>query len=306
MTGWTCELELASDRSIRAGSPAALAAAIGRGADLRIYTEFIFEEHIRPGGDGDPQHDGLIREVIDFRETMLVGDTRVAGVTTLRQPLEPPFGFNGTQPRMSYFLYQSDGLQACANLVLDDAPSTGEPGTRRDAPTPDDMPKMSPEVLYDQGTTGPSRNFVYDMETYRYFVRDDWEELLAADADGRPVRGSVDAIEAAQVAGRELKVGIRDLNADLGEGPEPRGVLAARVRVLPHADAGVRRAHASPGADRARGSARVPLVRVGRRVGVRPDRRPRRGPRARSLHPAVRGPTRAVCLPVVRPLTAAR
>ena len=95
MTGWTCELELASDRSIRAGSPAALAAAIGRGADLRIYTEFIFEEHIRPGGDGDPQHDGLIREVIDFRETMLVGDTRVAGVTTLRQPLEPPFGFNG-------------------------------------------------------------------------------------------------------------------------------------------------------------------------------------------------------------------
>ena len=132
MTGWTCELELASDRSIRAGSPAALAAAIGRGADLRIYTEFIFEEHIRPGGDGDPQHDGLIREVIDFRETMVVGDTRVAGVTTLRQPLEPPFGFNGTQPKMSYFLYQSDGLQACANLVLDDAPSTGEPGTRRD------------------------------------------------------------------------------------------------------------------------------------------------------------------------------
>ena len=219
MTGWTCELELASDRSIRTGSPEALAAAIGRGADLRIYTEFVFEEHIRPGGDGDPQHDGLIREVIDFRETMLVGDTRVAGVTTLRQPLEPPFGFNGTQPKMSYFLYQSDGLQACANLVLDDAPPTGDPGTRRDAPTPDDMPKMSPEVLYDQGTTGPSRNFVYDMETYRYFVRDDWEELLAADVDGRPVRGSVDAIEAAQIAGRELKVGIRDLNADLGAGP---------------------------------------------------------------------------------------
>jgi hypothetical protein len=78
---------------------------------------------------------------------------------------------------------------------------------------------MSPEVLYDQGTTGPSRNFVYDMETYRYFVRDEWEELLAADAEGRPIRGSVDAIEAAQIAGRELKVGIRGLSADLADGP---------------------------------------------------------------------------------------
>jgi hypothetical protein len=219
MTAWDCALELASDRSVTAGSLEALAAAIARGADLRIYTEFAFEEHIRPGGDGHPTHDGLIREVIDFRETMLVGDTRVAGVTTLRQPLEPPFGFNGKQPKMSYFLYQSDGRQACANLLLDDAPSTGSPGTRVDAPTPPDMPKMSPEVLYDQGTTGPSRNFVYDMEVYRYYVRDEWEELFAADRDGRVVSGSVDAIEEAQIAGRELKVGIRDLCADLGDGP---------------------------------------------------------------------------------------
>lgn len=219
MAGWTCELELASDRSVRAGSQDALAATIRRGADLRIYTEFLFEEHIAPGGDGHPDHAGLVREVIDFRETILVGDSRVAGVTTLRQPLEPPFGFNGRQPKMSYFMYQSDGRQACANLLLDDAPSTLSPGIRAEAPTPSQMPKMSPEVLYDQGTTGPSRNFVYDMEVYRYFVRDEWEELLAADADGRVVRGSLDAIERAQIAGRELKVGIRDLCADLGDGP---------------------------------------------------------------------------------------
>jgi hypothetical protein len=81
------------------------------------------------------------------------------------------------------------------------------------------MPKMSAEVVYDIGTTGPSRNFIYDMEVYRYFVRDDWEELLAVDAEGRVERGTVDAIEAAQIAGRELKVGIRGLCADLGTGP---------------------------------------------------------------------------------------
>ena len=218
---WVCALELAPDRSTTSGSAAALAAAIDRAADLRVYTEFRYEEHIAPGGDGDPDHDGLYREVIDFRETILVDGRHTAGITTLRQPLQPPFGFNGTSARMSYFLYQGDGRQACANVILDDSVGPGAvmPGVRVDLPTPPDMPRMSPEIVYDVGTIGPSRNFIYDMEVYRFFVRDEWEELLACDAEGRPIRGSVDNIEAAQIAGRELKVGIRDLAADLGAGP---------------------------------------------------------------------------------------
>jgi len=218
-TGWMRALELDSARRTTAGSEADLAAAIGRGADLRIYTEFRFEEHVAPGGDGHAEHDGLIREVIDFRETILVEGRHTAAVTTLRQPLQPPFGFNGAQPKMSYFLYQADGRQACANVLLDHVDDAVAPGTRRELPTPTDMPKMHPEVLYDQETTGPSRNFVYDMEVYRFFVRDDWQELLAIDANGRPIRGSVDAIEEAQIGGREIKVGIRGLAADLGPGP---------------------------------------------------------------------------------------
>jgi hypothetical protein len=218
-TGWTAALTLASDRSVASGSAADLAAAIGRGADLRIYTEFLFEEHIAPGGDGDPAHDGLIREVIDFRETLLLEGRHVAAVTTLRQPLQPPWGFNGTDPKMSYFLYQGDGHQGCANVLLGEVPSDVRPGARAELPPPSDMPKMSPEVVYDIGTAGPSRNFIYDMETYRYFVRDDWQELLAVDPAGCVERGSIDAIEAAQIAGRELKVGIRGLCAELGDGP---------------------------------------------------------------------------------------
>jgi hypothetical protein len=219
---WQAVLTLSGDRSVQAGNVDELAAAIGRGADLRIYTEFLFEEHITPGGDGDPSHDGLIREVIDFRETMLIDGAagpHVAAVTTLRQPLQPPWGFNGTEPKMSYFLYQSDGRQACANLLLGDVPSDVRPGARAEVPPPADMPKMSAEVVYDIGTTGPSRNFIYDMEVYRYFVRDEWEELYAVDADGRVERGSVDAIEEAQMAGREFKIGIRELSAALGRGP---------------------------------------------------------------------------------------
>lgn len=212
---WTIALELAPDRSIRAGSKAALAAAIGRAADLRVYTEFLFEEHIVPGGSGDPMLDGLIREVIDFRETILVADRHVGGITTQRQPLEPPFGFNGSEPKMSFFMYTGDGDQALANLVFAGVEGSPAPGQRSVVPPPADMPKMGDQEYFDLGTSGPSRNFVYDMETYRYFVRDDWDEVLAHEADGTVVAGSFDALEAAQIAGREIKVGIRDLAADL-------------------------------------------------------------------------------------------
>jgi hypothetical protein len=213
-TDWTTILELAPDRSVVAGSKAALADAVRRGADLRIYTEFLYEEHILPGG-GDPALDGPIREVIDFRETLLVEDRHAAGITTLRQPLEPPHGFNGRDPRMSFFLYTMDGDQALASLVFGELADAPAPGQRLVVPTPDDMPKMGPQEFFDLGTNGPSRNFVYDMETYRFIVRDDWEQVLAHDADGRVTAGSFAALETAQIAGREIKVGIRDLGADL-------------------------------------------------------------------------------------------
>jgi hypothetical protein len=221
---WTIALELAPDRSVRAGSKAALATAIGRGADLRVYTEFLFEEHIVPGGNGDASLDGLIREVIDFRETILVEGRHVGAITTQRQPLEPPFGFNGTEPKMSFFMYTGDGDQRLANLVFAGVEAAPSPGERTITPPPADMPKMGEQEYFDLGTSGPSRNFVYDMETYRYFVRDDWDEVLASEADGTVTAGSFDRLEAAQIAGREIKVGIRDLAADL------RGQAQAGVR----------------------------------------------------------------------------
>jgi hypothetical protein len=77
------------------------------------------------------------------------------------------------------------------------------------------MPKMGIQEFFDLGTTGPSRNFVYDMEVYRFFVRDEWREILAHDADGRVTSGSFAALEDAQIGGREIKVAVRDLGADL-------------------------------------------------------------------------------------------
>jgi hypothetical protein len=240
--GWSTVLELARDRAVVAGSRAALVEAIGRGADLRIYTEFLYEEHILPGG-GEPIWNGPIREVIDFRETILVADVYAAAITTLRQPLEPPHGFNGPDPKMSFFLYTMDGEQALANLVLGEAPAPAvPPGRRVVEPTPADMPKMSEQEFFDVGTTGPVRNFVYDMETYRYIVRDDWAEILAHDADGRVMGGSFAALEEAQIAGREVKVAIRDLGADLtpaGVEPVPHEVFSLIGSGFLHVRAGL-------------------------------------------------------------------
>lgn len=214
LSPWQCALELNSHRTVIGGSDSELAAAIRRAADLRIYTEFLFEEHIVPGGDGNSEHEGLIREVIDFRETWLLDNRHVAGITTLRQPLHPPFGFNGTQPKLSLFLYNMTGEQGCANLLLDDTLPVA-PGLVENFPPPSDMPKMSAMQVFDGNTTGPSRNFIYDMETYRFFVRDDWEEVLSYSATGDIRHGSPELLEAAQQAGREIKVGIANLCQDL-------------------------------------------------------------------------------------------
>jgi len=260
---WSIALELAPDRSVRAGSKAALAAAIGRGADLRVYTEFVFEEHIIPGGNGDPDLDGLIREVIDFRETILVDGRHVGAITTQRQPLEPPFGFNGSEPKMSFFMYTGDGDQALANLVFVGVEGAPSPGERSLVPPPADMPKMGEQEFFDVGTSGPSRNFVYDMETYRYFVRDDWEEVLAAEAHGNVTAGSFDALEAAQIAGREIKVGIRNLAADVAG---PGGAAGAAVRHEVFTPVGSGFLHTRP---RIYAALTHPLVRVAAAVPLR-------------------------------------
>ncbi len=219
---WVCALELDSRRAVVGGSPAKLAAAIRRGADLRIYTEFIHEEHIGPTGrpeSRDPSQSGLMKEVIDFRTVYLLGSSHVAGITMLRQPVEATLGFFGSQPKMSFFLYNMDGHQACASLVLDDQ-SAARPGRNLVAPSPAEMPKMSPEERFDLGSTGPSRNFIYEMERYRYFIRDDWNEILAHDGEGRVLRGSFAGIERAQEEGRDIKVAFTGLCTDLGAGPE--------------------------------------------------------------------------------------
>lgn len=214
---WNCVLALRADRSVAAGNVASLCDAIRQGADLRVYTEWTYDEHIAPDlAHPDPRHHGLLQEIIDMRETMLVDDRYAAGITTLRQPLTPGLGFNpNAGPRASFFLYGMDGQQSCANLLLDDTPPTAAPGGSRTSPRRMDMPKMGEMEENDLGTLAPSRNFIYDFEVYRYFVREDWTLLLAHDESGRVTLGSWEAFHEAHRNGREFKVGIAGLCADL-------------------------------------------------------------------------------------------
>ena len=111
---WTSALHLDASRQRVSGSEEALAAAIRRGADLRIRTEFKNNEHI----DTSSESAELIEEVAEFAGTYLMEDRWVAGIMTLRQPISLPDGF-GSRPSMSFFLYNQDGRQAIARPYLD-------------------------------------------------------------------------------------------------------------------------------------------------------------------------------------------
>jgi hypothetical protein len=212
--GWRLVLTLDRDRRPIGGSPEELRRAIRAGADLRIYSEFYHDEHIDPGSSN---HE-LIQESMDMRVTYLIDNRWAAGVLSLRQPVELPDGF-GPRPSLSLFLYNEDGTQAIARPHLDGAPVNGPPVEillRKSPPVVHaHMPKYHELDRWDDGTNAPSSNFIYDFETLRYFVRDDWCEVLHHTSDGTVVSGSIDDLADAFRQGAEFKVGIRGLCADL-------------------------------------------------------------------------------------------
>ena len=202
-------LTLNTDRTVRHGSYSALADAIRRGADLRIGTDFRHNEHIDPSSINTE----LVREVAEFRTTYLVDDRWAAGIMTLRQPVDLPDNF-GPRPSMSFFLYNQDAQQAIARPYLDGTPPSNSPGAS-EIQDHSQMPKYHQFDSYDNGTNAPSSNFIYDFDEYRFLVNDRWQEVLSHAADGNVERGSISALADAFATGSPVKLGIRNLCADL-------------------------------------------------------------------------------------------
>ena len=213
MAEWTCVLELNAARQPVAGSEEALAGAMRGAADLRIYTEFIHNEHIDVKSDSTER----IREVAEFGITYLLEDSWTAGIMSLRQPISLPEGF-GPRSSMSFFLYNQDGQQAIARPHLDGVPATGAPGPSR---TQDhaEMSKYRAQDSWDDQTNAPSTNFVYDFDVYRYCVWGGWQEMLSHDADGAVQSGSVRDLADAFSQGCAVKVGVSGLAGDLAGDP---------------------------------------------------------------------------------------
>ena len=209
MGQWECALELDQKRCVVAGSSSALRAAIKRGADLRIYTEFKYGEHIEPGS---PNLE-IVQEVSDFRVTYLVDDRWAAGIMNLRVPAVPPNGF-GPRVSMSFFMYNEDGQQAIARPYFDGRPANNNKGP---APLDDhsDMPKYHQIDNWDIETNAPSSNFIYDFGIYRFIVRDNWREVFSHTADGTVTQGSLEELTRSVAHGCEVKIGVSEICADL-------------------------------------------------------------------------------------------
>ena len=208
---WRDTITLDASRNVVAGDVQALRQALGRGADLRIYSEFRHNEHI----DTASNNNDLIQETMDMRATYLIDERWCAGVITLRQPVALPSGF-GPRPSLSLFLYNEDGSQAIARPLLDGVPAAGSPGP---SPPDDhsDMPKYHEQNRWDDQTNAPSSNFVYDFDKLRYFVRDDWQLALHRSSGGEVLAGSHDHLAQVFSQGVEWKISVKGLCADLAE-----------------------------------------------------------------------------------------
>ena len=198
-------LSLNSKREIIAGSEKALVDAIKRGADLRIYTEFNYEEHIEPGSPNKE----LVKEVSDFRVTYLIDRRHVSAIMNLRMPVNPPNGF-GERPSWSFFMYNQDGQQAIARPFLDRQAAEMPCGACA-AVSPENMPKYHTLSCYDDNSNAPCHNFIYDFENFGFMVQDNWTEVFAHDEFGRTISGSFDAFMDAFISGSDMKVGIKNL-----------------------------------------------------------------------------------------------
>ena len=207
-SSWNCVLELDGEQKVAGGGTEALVAAILRGADLRIHTDFRHNEHVDLGSENSE----MVNEVSEFHETCVMDDRWAAGFMTTRQPVALPDGFG--PPSMSFFMYNQDGRQAIARPYLAPRPTVKDDSTQ----TPVEMAKYHEQDSWDEDTNAPCSNFVYDFEVIRYFVRDDWREVLAHDEQGQVTAGSIDALHEAFLAGCEVKVGVMGLYDDLAAG----------------------------------------------------------------------------------------
>lgn len=203
MNNWKCLLRLDEKRNVVAGSVQDLAEAISRGADLKGYTTFDYGEHMSVPGS----REGLVQELMSFSTVYWLKGGHVAGIQTTRYPANCSLGF-GEASSLSFFLNNENGRNGIARLFLD-----GSVGKAK--PAPDHVGKYKVIDAWDAVSPCPSENFTYDFGEYAWWVNDTWSEVLACDARGNALKGSLRELQEAVRSGMGIKVGVKNLCANL-------------------------------------------------------------------------------------------
>ncbi len=199
MKEWVRKLEMNESREVTNGSFEVLAASVSHGADVRCYTTFDYSEHM-----GSPDSNvGLVEEMMNFGVMYLLQGNRIAGIETTRYPADCSLGFQ-PQPSLSFFLYNDNGQFGIARPYLDGRRSKAELAEQP-------VPKYSSLGTFDDGTSCPSENATYEFGEYKWWAKDDWQEVLSVDPKGSVLNGSLEELWKAFRSGKEIKVGVKQL-----------------------------------------------------------------------------------------------
>lgn len=200
---WRQVLALNEKREVTAGSIAELAMAAKNGAQVKSYTTFDYAEHMA----APDVKEGLVQEMMSYGVTYWLEGGHVAVIQNTRYPANASLGF-GSVPSLSFFLNNENGYNGIARPFLD-----GRKGQPRN--TPDLAGKYRTIDEHDFDTSSPSENFTYDFGEYRWWVDESWQEVLSVDENGRAISGSLECLQEEFRAGKNLKVGIKNLCSEL-------------------------------------------------------------------------------------------
>ena len=229
MSKWICPLRYNERREIIFGSLHALAEMISHGADLKGYTTFDYGEHMSV----PDSREGLVQEIMCFSNVYLLEDKQVAGIQTTRYPANCSLGFGGT-PSLSFFVNNANCQNGVGRLFLDDRRGVAKPAT-------DFAGKYKVINAWDTNSPCPSENFTYDFGEYAWWVSDTWQEVLAHDVNGNISSGSLLQLQNAFRTGASIKVGIKNLCADLvlpGQMPIAHEVFVELHSIYNHEQSG--------------------------------------------------------------------
>ena len=182
MAKWTELCRVNGDFTATSDQVAAVAEAVRHGADLRRFSIY------------DPKATGMVEETMTLQTTWVFDDDHVGGLATLRQPVDCALGF-GSTPCMAYWIFNVAAPSGMAMVPLDGCPVNNPTGKWVQV-------ENHPFI---QGT-----DTQWLSKEYRWWARDDWQEIYTHDEQGRPSQGTWSDVRKAANAGCVLKVGIRN------------------------------------------------------------------------------------------------